>query len=105
MLKNHLITALRNLARHKVYSPINIAGLAIGLASCVLILLFVRNELSYDDWYFMNGWLSGFAYRIDLSIFYFLGAGALALIIAWATVGIHAARVARANPIHALRYE
>ena len=56
-------------------------------------------------WYFMRGWLSGFAYRIDLSISYFLGAGAAALLIAWATVGIHAARVARANPINALRHE
>lgn len=56
-------------------------------------------------WYFMRGWLDGFAYRIDLSIFYFLGAGALALFIAWATVTAHAIRVARANPVHALRYE
>ncbi len=56
-------------------------------------------------WYFMRGWLDGFVYRIDLSVFYFLGAGVLTLMIAWTTVGIHAARVARANPIHALKYE
>ena len=56
-------------------------------------------------WYFMQDWLEGFAYRIELSPFYFLTAGGLALVIAWATVAGHAARAARANPIHALRRE
>ncbi len=48
MLKNHIIMAIRNLARQKGYSVINIAGLTIGIASCILILLFVTSELSYD---------------------------------------------------------
>jgi len=56
-------------------------------------------------WYYLHGWLQGFSYRIALSPFYFLGAGLVALLIAWATVFSHARRVARANPIHALRYE
>ena len=56
-------------------------------------------------WYFMQDWLEGFAYRIELSPLYFLAAGGLALVIAWATVAGHAARAARANPIHALRRE
>jgi len=56
-------------------------------------------------WYYLHGWLQGFAYRIPLSPLYFLGAGALALVIAWATIFAHAHRVARANPINALRYE
>lgn len=56
-------------------------------------------------WYCLHGWLQGFAYRIPLSPFYFLGAGAVALVVAWVTVLVHALRVARANPIHALRYE
>ncbi|NVJ70890.1 MAG: ABC transporter permease [Alphaproteobacteria bacterium] len=50
MFKNYLITAFRNLARHKLYSAINIGGLSIGLAACILIFLFVQNELSYDEW-------------------------------------------------------
>jgi len=50
MFRNYLVTALRNLARHKLYSFINIAGLAVGLACAVLIMLFVRDELSYDKW-------------------------------------------------------
>jgi putative ABC transport system permease protein len=56
-------------------------------------------------WYYLHGWLQGFAYRIPLSPLYFLGAGALALMIAWATIFSHAHRVARANPINALHYE
>ena len=56
-------------------------------------------------WYFLNEWLSGFVYRIDLGVSYFLFAGLAALIIAWGTVAGHAWRVARSNPIHSLRYE
>ena len=56
-------------------------------------------------WYYLRDWLQGFAYRIPLSPLYFVAAGFAALVIAWATVLVHALRVARANPIHALRYE
>ena len=56
-------------------------------------------------YYYLHGWLQGYAYRISLNPLYFLGAGAVALVIAWATVIVHAAHVARANPINALRYE
>ena len=48
MLKNYLKTALRNLSRHKGYSLINISGFAIGIACCILIFLWVQDELSYD---------------------------------------------------------
>jgi putative ABC transport system permease protein len=48
MLKNYLKIALRNLLKYKVYSFLNIAGLAIGLACCALIMMYVRDELSYD---------------------------------------------------------
>jgi putative ABC transport system permease protein len=56
-------------------------------------------------WYYLHGWLQGFAYRIPLGAGYFLGAGAVALVIAWITVATHAVRVAGARPIAALRYE
>jgi putative ABC transport system permease protein len=56
-------------------------------------------------WYYLHGWLQGFVYRVSLSPFYFFVAGFGALLIAWATVLAHAFRVARTNPIHALRYE
>ncbi|MGH7492866.1 MAG: ABC transporter permease [bacterium] len=48
MFRNYLKTAIRNLLKYKGYSGINITGLAIGLACCFLIVLFVRHELSYD---------------------------------------------------------
>ncbi|MFH1942924.1 MAG: ABC transporter permease [bacterium] len=48
MFKNYLKIALRNIFRHKGYSLIHISGLAIGIACCTLILLWVRDELSYD---------------------------------------------------------
>jgi putative ABC transport system permease protein len=48
MLKNYFKIAFRNIIRHKAYSTINISGLAIGMASSILILLWVQNELSYD---------------------------------------------------------
>jgi len=51
MLKNHIKTALRNMLKQKGYSLINILGLAIGMASCLLILMYVRHELSYDHYH------------------------------------------------------
>ena len=50
MLRNYFTVAIRNLVNNKLYSAINIGGLAVGLAACLLILLFVRDELSYDRW-------------------------------------------------------
>ncbi len=56
-------------------------------------------------WYYLQDWLKGYAYRIPLSPLYFLAAGLVALLIAWATVIFHTVLVARSNPIAALRYE
>ncbi|NJC35221.1 putative ABC transport system permease protein [Sphingomonas jejuensis] len=56
-------------------------------------------------WWAMREWLNGFDIRVPLTITPFAVAGLLALAIAVATVAGHALRVARANPIHALRYE
>ncbi|MCI0695560.1 ABC transporter permease [candidate division KSB1 bacterium] len=48
MLKNYLKIAVRNFVKHKLYSFINICGLAIGLACALFILLWVRDEISFD---------------------------------------------------------
>ncbi len=56
-------------------------------------------------WWVMRGWLNGFDTRIALTPVPFVAAGLLALAIALATIGAHALKVARTNPIHALRYE
>ncbi|HVW72582.1 MAG TPA: ABC transporter permease [Rhizomicrobium sp.] len=50
MIGNYLATTLRNIARRRLYSFINIAGLAVGLACVIFVLLFIRDELSYDKW-------------------------------------------------------
>jgi len=51
MIKNYLKITWRNLLRHKAFSLINIAGLAIGMASSALILLWIQNEVSYDQFH------------------------------------------------------
>jgi len=51
MIKNYIKIALRNLLRHKLFSLINISGLAIGLAVCMLIMLYVAHEHSYDKFH------------------------------------------------------
>ena len=50
MFRHYLITAARNIVRHKLYSFINIAGLALGLACAIFVILFIRDETSYDKW-------------------------------------------------------
>lgn len=72
MFKNYLLLALRNLLKRKMYSFINIFGLAIGVAACLVILQYVDFELSYDSFntnadrihrvtntYYQNGTLDG----------------------------------------------
>ena len=50
MWRNYWTVAIRALAKSKTYSVINIAGLAIGMAACVMILLYINYERSYDSW-------------------------------------------------------
>ncbi|MBC7919729.1 MAG: ABC transporter permease, partial [Ferruginibacter sp.] len=51
MFKNYFIVATRSLLRYKVYSFINVLGLSVGIVCCLLIYLFVRDELSYDRYH------------------------------------------------------
>ncbi len=51
MFQNYLKTAFRNLWRHRLFSLINIFGLALGLTVTIIILLYVQNELSYDQFH------------------------------------------------------
>lgn len=72
MFKNYLKIALRTILKHKGYSFINIAGLAVGIACCVLILLWVQDELSYDRFHENSNDI----YRTTLNIADSWGAGA-----------------------------
>ncbi|MEL7833052.1 ABC transporter permease [Fodinibius sp. Rm-B-1B1-1] len=51
MIKNYLKVALRNLSKRKIFTLINVLGLAIGIASCLLIAAYVLTELSYDQFH------------------------------------------------------
>ncbi len=66
MFKNYLKVALRNLWKNKAFSAINIIGLSAGLAVCLLIVLFVKDEMSYDKHYDQSGNI----YWIDADIFF-----------------------------------
>jgi putative ABC transport system permease protein len=68
----------------------------------VLLANVVAWPLAY---YYLQRWLQGFADHIWLNPTYFMAGGAIALLIAWATVFVHTLRLARTSPIHALRYE
>jgi len=59
MLKNYLKTAWRNLWKNKVFSALNITGLAVGMAACIVIMLFVFYEKSFDNFHTKN------VYRIN----------------------------------------
>jgi putative ABC transport system permease protein len=51
MFKNHFKVTIRHLLRQKFYTTIKVAGFALGLACCLLILIFIRHELSFDKYY------------------------------------------------------
>src|SRR5580700_8861380 len=51
MIKNYLKTAWRNLLRDKSYTAINIVGLAVGIAACLLIFLVIQFETSFDNFH------------------------------------------------------
>ena len=55
MFKNYLKIACRNIIKHKAFSAINVTGLALGMACCLLILFWVQDELSYDTFHQNSG--------------------------------------------------
>ncbi|MGH8219119.1 MAG: ABC transporter permease [Steroidobacteraceae bacterium] len=68
--------------------------------------VFIANLVAWPvAYHYLRHWLDGYAYRITLSPVYFLIAGAAALLLAWTTVFAHTLHLARASPVHALRYE
>src|SRR5215475_1458213 len=66
MLKNYVKVGLRNLWKNKAFSAINIIGLSAGLAVCLLIVLYVKDELSYDKHYLQSENI----YRVDADIYF-----------------------------------
>ena len=56
-------------------------------------------------WYFMNQWLSNFVYHINISVFIFISAGLIGIILAFLTVVFQSMNAALRNPVETLRYE
>ena len=68
----------------------------------VIVAIVIASPIA---WYFMNRWLQGFAYRIDIQWWVFAAAGFSAILIAFLTVGFQSMRAALANPVKSLRSE
>jgi len=54
MIKNYFVTAWRNMRKNEAFSAINVAGLAIGMAACIIIMVFVFYEKSFDRFHTKN---------------------------------------------------
>jgi putative ABC transport system permease protein len=67
MFKNYLKTALRNLKKNAVYSSINVAGLAVGMACCILIMLYVLREISFDKFHRQADRIFRVRYELNLN--------------------------------------
>ena len=68
----------------------------------VLIAIFIALPISY---FITQQWLQGFAFSIELEWWYFAGAGVVALVIAWFTVGVQTIKAANVNPVQCLKDE
>lgn len=84
-------------------SVVNIVGL---LSTEIIVLVVIANAIAWPiAWYFMDQWLSGFAYRIEINIWLYLLAAVVAVLLALITVGTQTIRAAMRNPANTLRYE
>ena len=69
MIQNYIRTAWRQLGKNRFYSLLNISGLAVGVAACLLIVLFVLYETSYDAWNPQAGRIVRPVYHIKIKSF------------------------------------
>src|SRR5579862_9005871 len=84
----------------------SVANIVNLLSKDFLILVVISFVIAMPvAWYFMNKWLLGFAYRIDIEWWFFLLAAGLALLIALTTISFQALKAAIANPVKSLRIE
>ncbi|MES2732104.1 MAG: ABC transporter permease [Bacteroidota bacterium] len=84
----------------------SVSSIVALLSKDFLTLVVLANLVAWPSaWWAMNHWLQDFAYRIELSGWVLLIAGAVALLLAWLTVSAQAIKAARANPVQSLRTE
>lgn len=83
-----------------------VAGIVGLLSRKVLVLVLLANVVAWPmAYYALDRWLQNFAYRIDFSLWHFLLAAAIALLVTLVTVSFQALKAALANPVKSLRYE
>jgi putative ABC transport system permease protein len=84
----------------------NLRSIVSLLSSEFMKLVLIANLIAWPLAYFgMDAWLKNFAYHVEIGPVAFLVCGALALVVAWLTIGFQAIRAALANPVESLRYE
>jgi hypothetical protein len=84
----------------------NVSGIVVMLCKDIVLLIVLALLIATPlAWYYMHGWLQGFAYRTALNGWMFVAAGAAAIGIALLTVGFQAMNAAMANPVKSLRTE
>lgn len=82
------------------------SNILLMLSAEFLILVALSSIVAIPvGYYFMNAWLTGFAYHVSLNVFMFIAAVVLVLVIAWGTVSLRTFRAASANPVKSLRSE
>jgi putative ABC transport system permease protein len=105
------LATFNTLQRRKEVSIRKVLGAPVAsivqlLSKEILILIVVANIVAWPiAWYFMTEWLDGFAYHIEMTIFTFLIAGALALVITLITIGSQTLKAALVNPATILKNE
>ena len=88
---------------HKVMGA-SVIRIVSMLSKDFLVLVAIAVPVAWGlAYWIMSNWLQNFVYRVDISLWWFLIGGAVALVIAWLTVGAHAVAASRRNPVDALR--
>ncbi len=111
MFKNYLKIAFRNIIKQKLHSIITIVGLAVGITCCLLIMLYVKQELSYDTFYPNADNIYRIGHKIirpartGISVRAFALGAVFSLAVASITVGYQSIKSALTNPVDSLRYE
>lgn len=133
MLRYNLLLFIRNLSRQKLFSGINLLGLAVSLVSTILIYLYVSHEMGFDSFHYhadrlyrvnqtfiwtensysqfsrtgpgVSIWLADFAYRITPWIWIFASAGLSTLLVAILITSYHSLKAAMTNPVDVLKDE
>ena len=96
---------IKDIGVHKVFGA-SISKIVFWLLKKYVWWIIIANAIAWPFAYYgMSKWLQNFAYRIDMTVWPFLWAGLLALVIALLTVSWQSLQAATANPVEALRYE